>query len=244
MSDIILSTEIKERLERLIKEHKLTSKLRSNNLSPRKKLLLLGAPGTGKTMTASVLAGELGLPLFVVRLDALMTKFMGETAAKLRLIFDAVNQVRGVYLFDEFDSIGSQRGLANDVGEIRRVLNSFLIMLEEDQSDSLLVAATNHGDLLDHALFRRFDDVIEYKLPDEQEIITTIKNRLAHFSKARISWKKIAEVASLLSYGEITRACDDAMKDVLINEKEKLSQTDLVKALEERKINTQYYSPK
>ena len=95
-------------------------------------------------MTASVLAGELGLPLFVVRLDSLMTRFMGETAAKLRLIFDAIQQTRGIYLFDEFDSIGSQRGLGNDVGEMRRVLNSFLQMIESDHSDSILIAATNH----------------------------------------------------------------------------------------------------
>lgn len=242
--DIVLSPDIKSRLERLIKEHRLTKKLRSNNLVPRKKLLLLGAPGTGKTMTASVLAGELGLPLFVVRLDALMTKYMGETAAKLRLIFDAANQVRGVYLFDEFDSIGSQRGLNNDVGEIRRVLNSFLIMLEEDHSDSLMIAATNHAGLLDHALFRRFDDLIEYQLPNEKEVITVLQNRLAHFPKARMSWKKLAPIADSLSYGEITRACDDAMKDVLINEKEKMTQADLIVALEERKITTYHSNSK
>lgn len=236
MGNMILDVEIKSRLDRLIKEHKLASTLRSNNLYPRKKLLLLGAPGTGKTMTASILAGELGLPLFVVRLDALMTKYMGETAGKLRMIFDAINQTRGVYLFDEFDSVGSERSLSNDVGEMRRVLNSFLIMLEQDQSDSLLIAATNHAELLDHALFRRFDDVIEYRLPDEKEIIALLKSRLAHFPKARISWQKMAAAAAQLSYGEITRACDDAMKAVLIDGKEKVTQPDLASALEERRM--------
>ncbi len=244
LSDIILTEEIKSRLERLIKEHKHTQKLRSHSLSPRKKLLLIGPPGTGKTMTASVLAGELGLPLFVVRLDGLMTKFMGETAAKLRLIFDAIQQTRGVYLFDEFDSIGSHRGMTNDVGEIRRVLNSFLLMLEEDDSDSLLIAATNHVDLLDHALFRRFDDVIEYQLPSLNEIITTLKNRLASFPKERIGWKSLANEAIQLSYGEISRACDDAIKDALINDKDAVSQTDLMIALKERKITSQHKSIK
>ena len=104
-----------------------------HGLAPRRKLLLVGPPGTGKTLTASVLAGELGLPLLQVRLDGLITKFMGETAAKLRQIFDATGRTRGVYFFDEFDAIGSQRGLANDVGEIRRVLNSFLQMIEQDR---------------------------------------------------------------------------------------------------------------
>ena len=165
LADMVLDEEVAEQLDRILKEQKHHSRIREHGLSPRRKLLLVGPPGTGKTMTASVLAGELGIPLFSVRLDALITKFMGETAAKLRQIFDAINEVRGVYFFDEFDAIGSQRGLANDVGEIRRVLNSFLQMIESDQSHSLILAATNHVEILDYALFRRFDDVIEYRLP-------------------------------------------------------------------------------
>ncbi|MBL3600970.1 MAG: ATP-binding protein [gamma proteobacterium endosymbiont of Lamellibrachia anaximandri] len=234
MGDMVLASSVSERLKRLIKEHKHVRKLRSHGLAPRKKLLLTGPPGTGKTLTASVLAGELGLPLFVVRLDSLMTKFMGETAAKLRLIFDAIQQTRGVYLFDEFDSIGSHRGLTNDVGEIRRVLNSFLQMVEQDDSDSLLVAATNHLELLDHALFRRFDDVVEYHLPEPRETIETLKSKLASFKKGRIAWSKIAEVANGLSYGELTTACEDAIKDVIIHSREKITQADLIRSLKDR----------
>ncbi len=235
MKDMVLSSQIGERLERLIKEHTQIRKLRSHGLAPRKKLLLVGPPGTGKTLTASILAGELGLPLFVVRLDSLMTKFMGETAAKLRMIFDAIQQTRGIYLFDEFDSIGSQRGLANDVGEIRRVLNSFLQMVEQDDSDSLLIAATNHPELLDRALFRRFDDVIEYHLPEKQEIIATLKSKLAAFKTSRILWNKAAESAIGLSFGDVTRACEDAIKDTIIHNKEKVTHADLMRSLKERK---------
>ncbi|MFM2320794.1 MAG: hypothetical protein RLZZ215_3415 [Pseudomonadota bacterium] len=242
LSDIILPPDIEKRLNRLIDEHKQVQKLRSYNLSPRKKILLVGPPGTGKTLTASVLAGELGLPLFVVRLDSLMTKFMGETASKLRLIFDAIQQVRGIYLFDEFDSIGSHRGMSNDVGEIRRVLNSFLLMLEGDQSDSIIVAATNYVDLLDHALFRRFDDVIEYHLPTEEEIIFTLKNKLTNIPKGRINWKALAETANKLSFSEISQACDDAIKHILINDKSKISQADIINSLEDRIISTHYTS--
>jgi SpoVK/Ycf46/Vps4 family AAA+-type ATPase len=111
---MVLSLRTKKKLERVIREHRAIQLIRNRGLSPRKKLLLIGKPGTGKTLTASALAGELGLPLFVVRLDGLITKFMGETAAKLRLIFEALDQTRGVYLFDEFDSIGSARGLRNE----------------------------------------------------------------------------------------------------------------------------------
>jgi SpoVK/Ycf46/Vps4 family AAA+-type ATPase len=185
-------------------------------------------------MTASALAGELGLPLFVVRLDSLMTKFMGETAAKLRLIFDAIQQTRGVYLFDEFDSIGSQRGLGNDVGEIRRVLNSFLQMIESDHSDSILIAATNHVDLLDYALFRRFDDVIEYQLPEKKEITATFKSKLAGYAAPRIQWAKITDVSEGLSYGDITKACENAIKDSVIHNREHVTGADLIRAIKEQ----------
>ena len=117
-------------------------------------------PAPVKTLTAAVLAGELGIPLLEVRLDGLITKFMGETAAKLRQVFDAVEQTRGICLFDEFDTIGSNRSPLKDVGEIRRVLNSFLLMIEQDQSHSLIVVATNQHGVLDSSLFRRFDDVL------------------------------------------------------------------------------------
>ena len=235
LKDMVLSRSIGDRLKRLIKEHFQIRKIRAHGLSPRKKLLLVGPPGTGKTLTASVLAGELGLPLFVVRLDSLMTKYMGETAGKLRLIFDAIQQTRGVYLFDEFDSIGSQRGMGNDVGEMRRVLNSFLQMVEQDDSDSLLIAATNHPELLDRALFRRFDDVIEYHLPNQKEIILALNSKLAAFKTGRIAWTKVAQNAGGLSYGDLTRACEDAIKDVIIHNRDKVMQTDLTHALEERK---------
>src|SRR5690606_14906855 len=128
LADMVLNTELAQQLARIIREQRHAAEILSHGLQPRRKLLLMGPPGTGKTMTASVLAGELGLPLFQVRLDGLITKFMGETAAKLRQVFDSTQQARGVYFFDEFDAIGSQRGLANDVGEVRRILNSFLQM--------------------------------------------------------------------------------------------------------------------
>ena len=136
-------------------------------------------------MTASVLAGELGLPLLQVRLDGLITKYVGETAARLRQVFDSTRRTRGVYLFDEFDAIGSHRDIANDVGEIRRVLNSFLHMIEHERSHSLVVAATNHVEILDPALFRRLDDVLYYELPDEAEITKLLKTRLTRAAAQR-----------------------------------------------------------
>ncbi|WP_454832827.1 AAA family ATPase [Pseudoxanthomonas wuyuanensis] len=235
LADMVLDVEMAEQLGRIMKEQKHHSRIREHGLSPRRKLLLVGPPGTGKTMTASVLAGELGIPLFSVRLDALITKFMGETAAKLRQIFDAINDVRGVYFFDEFDAIGSQRGLANDVGEIRRVLNSFLQMIEHDQSHSLIVAATNHVEILDYALFRRFDDVIEYRLPTAPQATKLIQSRLGKFAPKPFPLKAITAKAEGLSYAEIKRAVDESIKEAVMHDEERIKADVLTRAFAERR---------
>ena len=235
LSEMILPPEIAGRLSRIVKEQRQLAKLRSHGLRARRKLLLLGPPGTGKTMSASALAGELSLPLFVIRLDGVITKYLGESAAKLRLVFDAIGQTRGVYLFDEFDSIGTQRAMSNEVGEIRRVLNSFLQFIDQDESDSLILAATNHPDLLDHALYRRFDDVITFVLPDRPRIIDTFKAKLAPYATETLDWDCLATAAEGLSYAEITRACQDAAKDMVIHDQTALSEAVLLRALHERK---------
>ena len=235
LGDMVLNNELALQLERIIREQRHAAKILSHGLSPRRKLLLVGPPGTGKTMTASVLAGELGLPLFQVRLDGLITKFMGETAAKLRQIFESTHHARGVYFFDEFDAIGSQRGLANDVGEVRRILNSFLQMIEQDDSHSLIIGATNHPDILDNALFRRFDDLLHYELPDEAHIASVLKSRLSRLAVKNTSWKRLASKALGLSYAELTRAADEVLKTALIDRAEKISEKDISQVLEERR---------
>jgi len=236
LTDMILDQTVENRLHRIIKEQRNFGKIREHGLHPRRKLLFVGPPGTGKTMTASVLAGELGIPLFQVRLDALITKYMGETAAKLRQVFDSIRDVRGIYFFDEFDAIGSQRGLTNDVGEIRRVLNSFLQMIEQDDSNSLIIAATNHPEILDYALFRRFDDVVEYGLPSVSQIVAVLKYRLSGFSLTIKNWEDIASKGEGLSYADITRAAEDSIKDAVIHDRATVSDRDVACNLEERRV--------
>ena len=234
LSDMIVDPVLAHQLQRVIREQRLAPRILDHGLSPRRKLLLVGPPGTGKTMTASVLAGELGLALLQVRLDGLITRFMGETAAKLRQVFDATHRTRGIYFFDEFDAIGSGRDLTNDVGEIRRVLNSFLLMIEQDRSRSLVVAATNHPDILDRALFRRFDDILHYELPDAKQAATLLRMRLLPRS-ARVRWPMLGEEAQGLSYAEITRAADDVLKDALIDGHGKCREAAIRAMLHERK---------
>jgi SpoVK/Ycf46/Vps4 family AAA+-type ATPase len=131
------------------------------------------------------------VPLFTIKLDGVITKFMGETAAKLRLIFDAIDRNRGVYLFDEFDAVAGRRAASNDVGEIRRVLNSFLMFLDETQPLSLVIAATNHPELLDPAVFRRFDDVLEYQSPTLELAELALRNHLQGLTASEVDWKRV-----------------------------------------------------
>lgn len=240
LTSMILPEKLHERLNRVVAEQRQQHKLLEKGLTPRRKLLLIGPPGSGKTMTASALAGELNIPLFTVVFDSLITKFMGETASKLRLVFDAMSSTRGVYLFDEFDAIGAKRGEKNDVGEIRRVLNSFLQFLENDESGSLIVAATNHPELLDPALFRRFDDVVRYELPDAAVTETILQSRLSLFDTSGVDWKKIVDKAAGLSQGELTRAADEAAKKAVLSDHMNISQSDLSASIEERQFASKH----
>lgn len=234
LSSMVVSAGVEAKLTRVLKEQRAHTNLESYGLTPRRKLLLVGPPGTGKTLTASILACELKLPLFVTRLDSLITKFMGESASKLRLVFDALKTSRGVYLFDEFDSIGLERGGQNDVAEMRRTLNMFLQLIEQDDSNSLIVAATNHGDSLDKALFRRFDDVIEYTPPDNQQIILLLKNSLAMLDASSLNYDEIAKRAQGLSHSDVVRAARDALKDAVLSNQNEISQETVMQHVDER----------
>jgi SpoVK/Ycf46/Vps4 family AAA+-type ATPase len=218
LGDLVAPDALKDRLARVVREQRHAAKLKNHGLQPRRKLLLVGPPGTGKTFTASILAGELGYPLFQVRLDALITRYMGETSAKLRQVFDALADVRGVYFFDEFDALGSQRSATNDVGEARRILNSFLQMIEQDASNSLIVCATNHEEILDYALFRRFDDVGRYRLPGPEEIERLLKDRLGAYVPSSFDWEQAVQLSQGLSSAETTLVAQDALKEMLIED--------------------------
>ena len=235
LASMLLPEELELRLQRIVVEHRQAARLREHGLTARRKILLIGPPGSGKTMTAAALAGELEAPLFTVRFESLMTSYMGETASKLRRVFDAMPKVRGVYFFDEFDAIGSHRGERNDVGEIRRVLNSFLQFLEQDKSDGLIVAATNHPEILDHALFRRFDDVIHYGLPSQEISMRILQTRLSTFKTPGVDWERAASDTEGMSQAEIVLAAEEAAKRAVLSDRKSVTDEDLKSAIAERK---------
>ena len=218
MLDIVLNESLEGKVTRIINEFHKKEVLRKNGLKNRSKILLTGEPGTGKTMTASVIANEVNLPLYVIQIDKLVTKYMGETSVKLRQVFDQIEEYPGVYLFDEFDAIGSDRSMDNDVGEMRRILNSFLQYLENEDSFSLIIAATNNPSILDKALFRRFDDVLEYSLPDESQIFRILKNKLEGYSQEDIYDHEVIETAIGLSHSDIAKACEEVLKCCIMDE--------------------------
>ena len=233
LNNLVVSAEVKEKLERIINEYRNRNKLAKFGLCNRRRILLEGNPGTGKTFTASVIAGELGLPLYIIQMDKIITKFMGETSVKLRQIFDEIINSQGVYLFDEFDALGADRNFDNEVGEARRILNSFLQFIEQDFSDSIVIAATNNQKLLDQALFRRFDDVLHYVLPDEEQIKKIFDITLKDYSDSFLYTEQLISDATGLCHAEIINACNDAVKESILNDKE-LTEQSVIFHLNER----------
>ena len=234
LNELILSKAVRDKLERILLEYRQRDKILKHGLVNRRKILLSGLPGTGKTATASAIAAELNLPLYVVMMDKLITRYMGETAAKLRQIFDMMVSSRGVYLFDEFDAIGAERGRDNEVGEMRRVLNAFLQFVEQDTSESLILGATNNIRILDSALFRRFDDLINYQLPDQAEITELIKLKLQRYL-GKFSLESTSKLAVGLSHAEITSACNDALKELILTDKKVIQKPLLEGMISDRK---------
>lgn len=236
LNDVVLDEGIKSSLLKIVEEQQRFEELKKYGLEPTRKLLLVGPPGTGKTMTAQALGGELGIAVYVIRLDGLMSKYLGESISKLRLIFDTMQRERAVYLFDEFDSIGSHRTQSQDIGEVKRVLNSFLINIEKDKSNSIIIAATNLPESLDIALFRRFDEIITYPLPNKQQIKDVIKKCTRPYSfVTRPNFDSLATIAEGMNYSDVTRACNEVIKKMILTKSERLEPELLGTALQKRK---------
>lgn len=233
LRDLVINAELAGQVSQVVQEQRQRAVLLEHGFLPMHRLLLEGPPGTGKTMTASVIASELSLPMYTVRLDSLLSKFMGETASKLRVIFDEIAVRRAVYLFDEFDALGGDRA-GNDVGEARRILNSFLVFLEGASAESIVIAATNHRTILDRALFRRFDAVLTYTLPTSKQAQSVIRKRLGSLVKG-VSLSGLGPLTDGLSHADLVKAAESAAKSALMRSDSGVTRSDLETALATRR---------
>ncbi|MDQ2761472.1 MAG: ATP-binding protein [Actinomycetota bacterium] len=230
LGDIVLEGALVEVLPRLLEEHRSRDVLEKFGLLPRRRLLLHGPPGCGKTLSASVLAGELGLPLLRVRIETLFSRYLGQTATMLTSIFEEMQRVRGVFLFDEFDALGRARFSASDVGEASRVVSTFLQLVDADESGSLIVAATNGFGEVDSATFRRFDDVVEVPLPSRDALIRLLRLRTTGQPMVAAVIDAVATDLEKLSFAEADRVVIEARKTMVLAGRRRLCRTDLVDA--------------
>lgn len=212
LPDIILSNENQNTTAEILDEFRRREILLSHGIRPRTKLLLCGPPGCGKTLLAEVMAAELGLPILYTRFDAIVSSYLGETSANLRKVFDYATSGTWVVFFDEFDAIGKSRDDLAEHGELKRVINSFLQLLDGFRGESLVIAATNHEHLLDVALWRRFDEILRLECPSVRDIRKLLSRKLASISHPQIKPEVVASRLKGLSHAEVERICYDAIR--------------------------------
>ena len=228
---VILNKTNRTILEETVIENRKRDTLRAYGLEPKSKLLLCGPPGCGKTLTAQVLAGLLGLPLLYVDLTAVFSSLLGETATNLKRIFDYVEKAEWVVLFDEFDAIARDRAVANEHGEVKRLVNSLLQLIDLSRSESLFIAATNHEYLLDEAIWRRFDEILLFEKPSRQQRVDLLNRYLASIRHGDVDLKRFAEELDGATGADIERICTDAIKTTLLKGNRALSTENFKKAL-------------
>ena len=216
LDDMVLAPRIRQRLSRVVLEQSRKAALIARGLRPARKLLFSGLPGTGKTMAAGAVARAIGLPMFRIEPHGVFSRYFGESAHRLSKIFEYVRMMPAVYLFDEFDSVGADRGAIGseaDGGEARRVVNALLQFIEGDQSSSVIVAATNHAQMLDSAIFRRFDEMIVFEPLTRDELVELVQRRLAGFAVESLDFETIYSVSQPLGHSDLCSALDRACKD-------------------------------
>lgn len=244
LDSLVLHESCQKALARVVVEHRRSEVLRSFGLRPKSRLLFFGPPGCGKSVAAEALANELGLPFAVARFDAIVSSFLGETAANLSKV---LGFARGpmVLLFDEFDAIGKSRRDETEHSELRRTVNAFLQMLDAYKGDAIIIAATNQEDLLDRALWRRFDEVIEFSLPTPFQIQLLLKNGLRQMDvEPAISFERLSSHGKGLSHADIEAATNNAIKSAILAHSNVVTLGDLQEAIEDRLLMQKRQHPK
>ena len=212
LDDMVLAPQIRDRLDRIVLEHVRKEDLIAQGLRPARKLLFVGPPGVGKTLASGAIASAIGLPLFRVELHGVISSHLGETASKLAKVFEHVRSMPAVYLFDEFDALGAERSAGDDVSEMRRVVNSLLQFIEGDCSDSLIIAATNHAQMLDGAIFRRFDEMIAFEVLAIDELVELSRRALQEVAD-QLDFSEIHAAHPALGHADLCAVLDRVRKD-------------------------------
>jgi SpoVK/Ycf46/Vps4 family AAA+-type ATPase len=231
---MVLPVAVERRFHRIEKEFAARTRLAKHGLKPRHRILLYGPPGCGKSLGAERLAWNTGLPLRKVRFDTLLSSYFGETMANLRRVFDAAQSTPCALFLDECDTLARSRTERNDVGEVTRITNALLEMLEDYRGDGLVIAATNLDSALDGALFRRFDEVLKVPLPGFEEICRLLKDTLsAMATDASIDWQEIAQAMDGMSGSEVVHVAQSAAKHSVLDGRRVVSDGDIRHALAE-----------
>lgn len=235
--EMVLPKNTEDKIRRIEKEYSAKERLAHHGLNYRQKILIYGASGCGKSMSAERIAWNLGLPFLKVRFDVIMSSFLGETASNLTNLFLGIKDYPCVILFDEFDFLGKTRSSSQDVGEMHRIVNILLTLLEDYHSRGILIATTNIENALDQALFRRFDDIIEMPMPGEEEILRLTKQTLASINKSKsIDWKNNAKKMVGMSSALVVKIANDAAKNCVICNDKLLSQRHFDQSFQENAL--------
>jgi len=234
---ILLSRHALETLERVAREHRKRDLLAAAGIKPTQRLLFYGPPGCGKTLAAQVLASVLEFPLVTVRFDAVVSSYLGETAANLRKVFDFISRGQWVVLFDDFDAIGKDRDNPFEHGELKRVVNTLLQLMDAFHAESLLIAATNHENLLDSAVWRRFESIVRFAPPTPQERILLMRLFLRGFDTSSVDVTSTGRRLSNATGSDIESVCIESVRRALLSGRNRVTPDDMrpaIHALRER----------
>ncbi len=228
LEDVVLSDENRSLVDEVLRERNRVDVLKSNGLLPADKLLFCGPPGCGKTLTGEVLASELGLPFAMVRIDSVISSYLGETATNLRKVFDFISVIPMVVLFDEFDALAKERSDEADHGELKRVVNAFLQMIDGYEGKSLLAAATNHEGILDSAVWRRFDEVLVFDPPDADQLRSLLRVKLRGLRRSfDIDDARIVDQFEGMTHADVERVLRRAAKQMALSSADSLHEDHL-----------------
>nr|DAI37712.1 MAG TPA: ATPase [Caudoviricetes sp.] len=232
LDDIVLMENNQKKIEGILNEFKKKEILRSYGQYPKTRILFCGPPGTGKTITAEAISNELGIPMLYTRFDSIISSFLGETATNLRKIFEFSNEGEWVLFFDEFDSIAKSRDISSEHGELKRVVNSFLQLIDNFPKDKIVIAATNYEKLIDKALWRRFDEIIFFDKPNIKEIMKLIDKILKKYKKKEFSLENNSKKMIGMSFSDIERLCNNVIKEMILTDKNFIDDEMFLKCIE------------